>query len=182
MVQHKNSNPVYRLTIGSMVNGLRNTAEIMDKAERHAVEHEIPLENLLQSRLFPDMFNLLQQIQYICYLAADFARHFSDAPAPRVGYDETTWAELRMSLATATDYLQAIAPQRVLEQADKIVPTFMDDSRGMTAVDYAADVIMPDFHFHMVVAYALLRHNGVRLGKSDFLGEMTTVELAKSSP
>ena len=59
----------------------------------------------------------------------------------------------------------------------KIVPTFMDDSKGMTVVDYAANVIIPNFHFHMVMAYALLRHNGVPLGKGDYLGKLEMHDL-----
>ncbi len=178
----KSSKPEYihKLTIGAMVKGLGNLAKIMDKAEGHATKNDVALENLLQARLFPDMFNLLQQLQYVCYLSADFARHFSDSPAPRVGYDETTWAELRKSVGLAADYLRAIKPDRVNEKADALVPIFMDDTRGMSAVDYAASVIIPDFHFHLIVAYALLRHNGVALGKGDFLGELQTEAIGKA--
>ena len=177
MVKSKNAEYFQKFSIGAMAKGLGNLAKIMDKAESHAASHDISVENYLQARLFPDMFNLLQQVQYVCYLAADFARHFSENPAPRVGYDETTWAELRKSLDVAADYLRAIKPEQVLEKADLVVPTFMDDKRGMTAVNYAADVIVPDFNFHLTVAYALLRHNGVSLGKSDFLGDFQTVEM-----
>lgn len=172
------THPVHALTLGTMVKGLKNTAHIMDTAEKHATEKEIPLDNLLQARLFPDMFNLLQQLQYICYLSVDFAKNFTAEAAPRVGYDEASWVELRKSLDVAADYLAAIAPGNVDTNAAKVVPTFMDDSKGMTAVDYAAEVIVPDFHFHMVVAYALLRHNGVAIGKSDYFGDLDMRELS----
>ena len=76
-------------------------AQIMDKAESHAAKNNIALDTYLQARLYPDMYNLLQQVQYVCYVSVDLARHFSDAPAPRVGYDETTWPELRKSVDTA---------------------------------------------------------------------------------
>lgn len=175
MAKSNNADHLHKLSIGVMAKGLGNLAKIMDKAESHAASHDIGLESYLQARLFPDMFNLLQQVQYACFLSADFARHFSANPAPRVGYDETTWPELRNSLAVAGDYLRAITPEAVLKNADVIVPTFMDDTRGMTTVDYAADVIVPDFNFHLVIAYALLRHNGVSLGKNDFLGDFKTV-------
>ena len=172
-----NTNAIHQLTLVPMANALRNTADIMDKAERHATASKIPLDRYLQARLFPDMFNLLQQVQYICYLAVDYARHFSSAAPPRVGYDEATWPELRQSLATAADYLEAIPPENVSNQTDKILPTFMDASKGMNAVNYAANVIIPDLHFHTVIAYALLRHNGVPLGKSDYLGKLETSEV-----
>ena len=170
-------NPIHQLTIAAMATALRNMAGIMDKAERHSSAGGIPLERYLQARLYPDMFSFLQQVQYICYLAVDYARHFSSAAAPRVGYDEASWPELRQSLATAADYLEAISPEAVAQQAEKTLPTFMNASKGMSAVNYAATVITPDLHFHMVIAYALLRHNGVPLGKSDYLGKLKTVEV-----
>jgi hypothetical protein len=127
------------------------------------------------------MYNLLQQIQYVCYTAVDLAQHFSDVPAPRVGYDETTWPELRKSLDTAADYLQSILAVRMTERATKIVPLFYDDTKGMMALDYAATVTIPNFYFHTAIAYALLRHNGVPLGKEDFLGKLDIVELPTGS-
>jgi uncharacterized protein len=171
------NNDAYRLTLAQLVTGLRNTLAIMDKAEAHAAAQTVPLENLLQARLYPDMFNLLQQLQYVCYLAADFAKHFSKENVPRVGYDEATWAELRTSLDTTLRYITAIPPESMAGASGKIVPTFMDESKGMSAVDYAAEVIIPDFHFHMVIAYAILRHNGVPLGKGDYLGKLVTQDL-----
>jgi uncharacterized protein len=172
MAKPAHANPIHALTIAAMAKGLGNMAQIMDTAAKHAAAHDVSLENYLQARLFPDMFNLLQQLQYVCYLSVDFARHFSAAAAPRVGYDEATWSELRESLDTAQAYLLAIAPDELTTQADKVLPTFMDDSKGMPTVGYAANVIIPDFYFHMTVAYALLRHNGVPLGKSDYLGAL----------
>ena len=171
------SNPIYQFTIVPMSSALRNMDDIMDKAERHASASNIPLDRYLQARLFPNMFNMLQQVQYICYLAVDYARHFSSAAPPRVGYDETTWPELRQSLATAADYLEAIPPENLTLLADKTLPTFMDASKGMSTVNYAAKVIIPDLHFHTVIAYALLRHNGIPLGKSDYLGKLETLEV-----
>lgn len=177
MAKPAHANPIHALTIAAMAKGLGNTARIMDTAEKHALAHDIAVENYLQARLYPDMFNLLQQLQYVCYLSVDFARHFSTVAAPRVGYDEATWEDLRQSLTTAEAYLRAVAPEKLADRADEILPSFMDDSKGMTSLRYASDVIIPDFYFHMVMAYALFRHNGVPLGKSDFLGELALTKL-----
>ena len=181
MSDTRNDNSVHRLTIAAMAASLRNMAQIMDKAENHAAKNSIGLDVYLQARLYPDMYNLLQQIQYVCYTSVDLAQHFSDAPAPRVGYDETTWSELRKSLGTAADYLQSIPAMSATERARKIVPLFYDDTKGMTALNYAAAMTVPNFHFHMAIAYAILRHNGVPLGKEDFLGKPDTVELTLGS-
>jgi len=174
--------PIHRLTVAAMARSLHNTVLFMDRAESHAVAKDIPLDVYLQARLFPDMFNLLQQLQYVSYLAVEYAKHFSAAPPPHVGYDETNWSELRHSLHVAADYLAAISPDQVAEHVHKVVPIFMDENRGMSTIDYASTIIIPDFYFHMTLAYALLRHNGVPLGKSEFLGDLATVALLSPAP
>ena len=84
---------------------------------------------------------------------------------------------MRKSLDTASDYLHEIRPARVVELAGNIVPLFYDDAEGMMAVDYAAAITIPDLHFHMTIAYGILRHSGVPLGKADFLGKQDTVAM-----
>lgn len=168
---------IHKLTIGVLLQGLRNMSGIMAKAKAEAPARGLKAEVLLDNRLFPDMFNLLQQVQYVCYLSVDFARHFTSEPPPRVGYDEASWEELRNSLEVTAAYLGSIKPDTVASRANALVPTFMDDSKGMKAIDYAASVIVPDFHFHMVVAYGLLRNSGIGLGKSDFLGPVASVKM-----
>jgi uncharacterized protein len=171
------SNDLHRLTIAAITASLQNMAKILAKTEKHAAKNKIELEVLLQSRLFPDMFSLLQQLQYVCFIPVDFARQFTGAAAPHVGYDETGWQELRQSIAKTIAFLQSIAPASVAERANKVVPLFFDGARGMTALDYAGAVIIPDFYFHLAVAYAILRHNGVPLGKADYLGSLKTVAI-----
>jgi uncharacterized protein len=170
MTNSPDSSSIHSLTIGIMCTGLRNMAKIMDKAVAQAAVSGPNLAELLEARLHPDMFNLLQQLQYMSFLSVEFARYFADTPPPRVGYDETTWEELRQSLDRAGVYLASVPVEKLTAQADQMVPTFMDERKVMTLLDYAAKVIVPDFYFHMVVAYGLLRQNGIGIGKSDYLG------------
>jgi hypothetical protein len=123
------------------------------------------------------MFSLIQQLQYALFIPMDFAQHFHDAPPPKVGYEEATFDDVHKGLGAAIAYLQAIDPKRLDERAQRIVPTFFDSSRGMPAEAYAAGMIMPDFYFHLAIAYAILRHNGVPLGKMDFIGKLQTSAL-----
>ena len=166
------TNALHRLTVAQMAVAVQNMRAVMDRAESHASANGFDMATLLQARLYPNMYNLLQQLQYICFVAVDLAQHFSSTAAPRVGYDEETWEELTESLGTTAAYLSAISEADVEKNAGKEVPTFMDDTIKMNVVDYAARVSLPDFYFHMSVAYAILRHNGVPLGKSDFLGKL----------
>ena len=162
----------HALTVDALRRAMGNLGNVMDKASAHAKSHEIPIENLLQARLFPDMYNLLQQLQYCCYLAVDLAKHFAEGDPPHVGYDEATWDDLRKSVTTTADWLKGISAEKVEKGAGRKVPIFYDDKQGLPAVDYAARLAMPNFYFHMVAAYAILRHNGVPLGKGDFLGDV----------
>lgn len=163
----------YKHTVSALIRALSNLSAILHKAESHAAASKIDAVNFLQARLYPDMFPLIQQLQYCCYLPVDFAQHFADEPAPRVGYDEADFKSVQVSIATTIAYLKSLRPERLAERAGRKVPVFFDPSKGMSAEDYGMSVTMPDFYFHATVAYAILRHNGVPLGKSDFLGALT---------
>jgi hypothetical protein len=161
----------HRLTIAALIGSLGNLEKILKKAEAHARTNKFEPDVLLAARLYPDMFSLIQQLQYALYLPMDFAQHFADASPPRVGYEEATFADVYASLKLAVDYLRSIPPGRLAERSTRLVPTFFDSAKGMPAEDYAAIVVMPDFYFHLTIAYAILRHNGVPLGKADLIGK-----------
>ena len=167
----------HNLTIVAMSASLENLDKILVKAEAHARKNKIEPDVLLAARLYPDMFSLIQQLQYALYLPMDFAQHFTDVPAPRVGYEEVSFDDVHASLKTATSYLKAIPASRLAERAQRVVPVFFDGTKGMPAEDYAASVAIPDFYFHLSIAYAILRHNGVPLAKKDFIGHYRSVPL-----
>jgi hypothetical protein len=161
----------HRLTIAALIGSLGNLEKILKKAEAHARTNKFEPDVLLAARLYPDMFSLIQQLQYALYLPMDFAQHFADASPPRVGYEEARFADVYASLKLAVEYLGSIPPERLAERSTRLVPTFFDSAKGLPAEDYAAIVVMPDFYFHLSIAYAILRHNGVPLGKMDLIGK-----------
>lgn len=167
----------HRLTIGSMHNSLAAIGDVLRKAEGHAAERKIEPSVLLASRLYPDMFPLIKQLHYILYLPLEFARHFTEDPVPKVGYDEQTFEAVHQSLAAAMSYLDGIDAAAMNENAARIVPVFFNPERGMPAGAYAAHMMVPDFFFHLTVAYAILRHNGVPLGKNDYIGHLDLTDL-----
>lgn len=177
MTSHSNEGAFHRLTITPIIAALENLGAILEKAEKHAADAEIAPDVFLASRLYPNMFSLIQQLQYALFIPMDFAQHFHDAPPPKVGYEEASFADVHKGLGAAIVYLRAIDPISLDERAQRIVPTFFDSSRGMPAESYAAGMIMPDFYFHLAIAYAILRHNGVALGKMDFIGKLQTSEM-----
>ena len=167
----------HRLTIEPIAAALENLGIILTKAEAHAVDLKIDPDALLNARLYPDMFSLIQQLQYALFIPADFAQHFTGEAPPKVGYEEKNFAEVHASLKLALAYLRSVSPALMDERAALVVPTFFDGSKGLAAEYYAAHMIMPDFYFHLTIAYAILRHNGVPLGKNDFIGKLATVPL-----
>jgi hypothetical protein len=166
---------LHRLTLTPMMVALENLGKILVKAETHAAETKMDPQTLLNARLYSDMFSLIQQLQYALFIPCDFARHFTAEPPPKVGYEEQSFAEVHEGLGLATTYLRSVSPARMDERAGLVVPIFFDASRGLSAESYAAHMIMPDFYFHLTVAYAILRHNGAPLGKRDFIGQIETV-------
>jgi len=167
----------HRLTVVPVVAAFDNLDRIIAKAESHAAQLKFEARTLLEARLYPDMFNLIQQLQYTLYLPVDFARHFTAEAPPKVGYEEASFDDVKKSLALARPYLSSIDATRMDERAGAIVPLFFDAAKGMPAEDYAARIVMPDFYFHLTAAYAILRHNGVPLGKADYFGKFRTVPI-----
>lgn len=165
----------HRLTLAPMMAALENLDRILAKAEAHAAAQKVDPEALLDARLYPDMFSLIQQLQYALFIPCDFAQHFADELPPKVGYEEKSFADVHAGIKLAMAYLGSVSPARMDERAQRVVPVFFDASRGLSAESYAAKVIMPDFYFHLSVAYGILRHKGVPLGKRDFLGKLGTV-------
>ena len=170
MTKETYAEALYALTISVFISSLENLSRIIVKAEKYAKQNGIEIDTLLNARLSPTMFTLLQQIQYACYLPVDFARHFSKEEAPRVGYDEKNLAELKSSVKQTIKYLRAIKADRFRERARELLPIFINPKLGLPADAYAARIMVPDFFFHVTTAYCILRHNGVPLGKMDFLG------------
>jgi hypothetical protein len=160
---------IHSFTMPVFVKSLENLQKIIGKAERHAKQHRIEPNTLLNARLYPDMFTFLQQVQYACFLPVDFARHFSTEAAPRVGYDETNFDELKDSIKRTISYLKAIKPKQFAGK-ESALPIFLDPKLGLPPVPHAARITLPDFFFHVTTAYCILRHNGVPLSKSEFLG------------
>jgi uncharacterized protein len=179
MKDSKSAQALHRFTIPAFIRTLQNVNKILVMAERHAKQHGIEPATLLSARLYPDMFTLLQQVQYLCFIPVDFAKNFSSVAAPRVGYDEASFADLKASIKRTTAYLRGIKPQAFKERDAAPLPLFFDESIGLPADAHAMRMTLPDFFFHATVAYAILRHNGVPLGKADFIGPLGAVRLKK---
>ena len=150
---------------------LNSLAAIIDKAETHANEKNIDPAALLQARLYPDMFPFLRQVQ----VAADFAKgcsaRLAGVEVPRYEDTEQSFADLRERIARTLAFINDL-PRDAIEASDQrdIVTGSGAKVREFKGQVYLIHYAMPHFYFHATTAYALLRHNGVEIGKKDFIG------------
>lgn len=152
---------------------LGQMATWLEKAEAHAAAKGYDPNALLQARLAPDMFPLVRQLQNACD-NAKFAAAFTAVKEPPSHPDtEQTFAEARARIASVLEYLGTFSASDFEGTDAREVKRPRWEGKSMTATDYFVEQAMPNFFFHLTTAYAILRHNGVDLGKRDFLGKLS---------
>jgi len=145
----------------------------IDKAEAHAAQKGYEASTLLQARLAPDMFPLVRQFQNACD-TAKFAAAFTTGKEPPSHPDtEQTFAEVRDRISSVIGYLGAFTESDFEATDSREVKRPRWEGRSMRATDYFVEQALPNFFFHFTTAYAILRHNGVELGKRDFIGKLS---------
>ena len=152
---------------------LGNMNAWIDKAEAHATTKGFDVNGLLQSRLAPDMFPLVRQFQNACD-NAKFAAAFSAGKEPPSHPDvEDNFRDLRIRLVSVIEYLGTFTETDFKDADRRQVKRPRWEGKWMHATDYFLEQAQPNFYFHLSMAYAILRHNGVELGKKDYLGRLS---------
>lgn len=162
---------MYQASVPVFIRSLNNLAAIMEKGAAHAQARKIDETVLLGSRLFPDMFPLSRQVQ----LATDTARsgvgRLAGVDFPAYEDTETTIGQLLQRIRNSITYLESLRPAQIDGSEDKTVFwQTRSSTRSMEGLPYLMNHLLPNVHFHVTTAYDILRHNGVELGKKDFLG------------
>jgi uncharacterized protein len=162
---------MYDLTIPVLTRGLRILGDYMDKAEAYAAARGIEPAVLIGARLAPDMIPLSAQVQRASDTAKASASRLTGVEAPSFADTETSFPELRKRLANTIDFLASVTPA-AFEGAEKrqIELKFRTASKTLSGEDYLAKYMIPNFFFHAVTVHGILRHNGVEVGKMDYLG------------
>ena len=164
---------MYQASVPVFIRGLNNLAAILDKAVAHAAAKEIDPAVLLGARLYPDMLPLTRQVQIATDLAKNGSGRLAGAERPVYADEESTFEQLQARIAKTIEYLKSLDPARFegSDERDVTVPV-----RGSELVlkgrSYLLGFAQPNFYFHLGIAYAILRHNGVVLGKPDFIGPL----------
>lgn len=162
---------VYQAVMSPLTRTLAALSVILDKAEADAEARGIDPSVLINARLAPDMFPLSRQIQVAADSARNAAANLAGLPQPSHPDTETTFPELKARIAMIQEYLKGFTPEQ-FEGAETRTVTlkFPNGEMAFPALDYLFGFALPNFYFHASAAYMILRHNGVKVGKRDFLG------------
>jgi hypothetical protein len=162
---------LYSISIETFIRMQTNLMAILEKAEAYATERKFKIDNLVGSRLAPDMHPFSFQIQNATDRAKLFAARVSGQTPPSWPDDEKTFAELKARLQKSIDYLKSIDRSQVDGAEDKMITMKVHgQDHTWSALDYLNKNANPNFYFHVTTAYDILRHNGVPIGKRDFTG------------
>lgn len=163
---------MYQASAPRFANTLGNLSAILDKAQAHCDARKIDPVTLTAFRLFPDMFPFSRQVQIACDTAKGAVARLAGVEIPRHEDVEKTFAELKARIAKTLDFLQSVKAERIDGSEEKeIVLQMRSGERRYTGLQYLMGHALPNFYFHVTTAYNILRHNGVELGKADYLGK-----------
>ncbi len=163
---------LYHLTVPQFEKNLQNLVRWIDKAVEHAKSKNYDANTLLTARLAPDMFPLVRQIQTACDGAKMAAARLSAKEAPAHPDTEKTFDELKARIGSVLEYLRGFKPADFEGAEKRLVTLAWMPGKVLSGEDYAADFAIPNFFFHYTTTYAILRHNGIELGKPDFIGSL----------
>jgi hypothetical protein len=166
------SSELYASTVPELIRGLERLLHFMAVARRHARKSKYNADVFLTSRLYPDMYTFIQQIQYAYFTALDFTRQLTARKPPKMKYDEKTYEDLIASIKKVLDYLRKLGPKDFAGAEQKTAAPYFTPKLQLPARAHARLVTLPNFYFHISTAYAILRHEGVPLGKKDFIGKL----------
>jgi uncharacterized protein len=162
----------YDAVVPAYLQMLNSLSGLLTKAEAHCAANKIEPGVLIGSRLFPDMLPLGKQIQLASDFAAKGCARLTHSEVPSTPDTETTFAELKQRLAKTIDYVKSFRPEQFegADARDVTFPAGPDRSITMKGQQFLSGFSLPNFYFHAATAHGILRHNGVEIGKRDFLG------------
>ena len=163
---------MYQLAIPPVVRALENLRHILTKGAAHCEARKIDPAALVQFRLYPDMRPLTFQVQVACDMAKGCVARLSGVEAPRFEDTEQTFKDLDSRIERTLAFLRSVSASQMDGSEDKAVT--LKTPRGdlnFQGLGYVQDFVLPNVYFHCTTAYNILRHNGVEIGKMDFLGK-----------
>ena len=166
------TNAIYTASIPVFKQMLGGLKTVLSKAQAHAVDKKIDPNALLQARLYPDMFPLLRQVQVASDFAKSVSARLAGVEVPKLADDEQSFADLQARLDTVLAFMDSLDVALFEDAATREIVTQAGTpkEKRFTGQSYVLNYGLPHFFFHTTTAYAILRHNGVEVGKKDYIG------------
>lgn len=162
---------MYQATVPVFVRGLRVVSNLLEKAQAHVEQGGIVPEILLGARLAPDMLDLTAQVQRVSDTAKLSVQRLSAIPAPKFEDNETSFEQLQQRIADTIAYVEGVNAGQMAGSAQReVVLNWTDEGTKFAGDDYLLSFALPNFYFHVSMVHAILRNNGVIIGKLDYLG------------
>ena len=165
---------MYTYTVPVYIKMLGGLKTVLRKAKEHGVDETA----LLNDRLAPDMFPFVKQVQITCDQAKGAAARLAGIEVPKFDDNETTLDELQARIDKTIDFLKTVSEDSFADAADRKITITYFPGKYMSGFDYAREYAIPNFYFHLVIAYGLVRKNGVQIGKADYTQGLPFKDLA----
>ena len=165
---------MYKIVVTQFSKMLGNLQSIIDKAATHAEQKKFEMDVLLQSRLSPDQFNLIRQVQIACDTAKLGVARLTDKEqdVPNHPDTEQTIDEVKARIQSVIGYLGAFSEADFTDAGQWRITQPRWKGKSLSGEEFLLQHVIPNFYFHVTTAYAILRHNGVEVGKKDYLGAL----------
>jgi uncharacterized protein len=168
-----NSVSMYVVSIPPIIRSLSNLRSILEKAIVYAEEKKIDPSVLVNARLYPDMFPLSRQVQIATDVAKGAASRLAGLESPKFEDNESSFPELLERIDKTLALLESFKPEQIDGSEDRTIALPMHDrTLNFKGLPYLLDFVLPNVYFHVTAVYAILRHNGMEIGKKDFLGDI----------
>ena len=164
---------MYQASVPRFVNILGNLSSILDKAQAHVDARKLDPDTFVNYRLYPDMLPMKSQVQIACDTAKGLVARLAGLEIPAYEDNEKTLADLKARIAKTIAFIQTVTPQQIDGTEDKeIVVKRRDKETRYKGMQFLLGHAVPNVYFHVTTAYNILRHNGVEIGKRDYLGNV----------
>jgi hypothetical protein len=163
---------MFNWLVPQMIKMLKNLDHILDKGAEYAAAKNFDMGVLLNTRLAPDQFNLIRQVQIACDVAKFSAAKLTNKEAPEHADKETNLAELKTRIQETIKFLGTFTKEDFNGSEERKISQPRWEGKYLNGLEYAIQYTLPNVYFHVTTTYSILRNNGVEVGKKDFLGEM----------
>jgi hypothetical protein len=164
---------MYHASVPTMIRALNNLAAVLEKGAQHCEARKIDPSVLVNARLYPDMFPLVKQVQIASDTAKGAGARLARLEPPGYEDNEATFPDLIERARKTVKYLETLKAEQIDGSEDRTITWKAgENTRSMQGMPYLLNRVLPNVFFHCATAYDILRHNGVEIGKQDFLGKL----------